>query len=134
GGGRRARDPRPRVRSPGFPPRLWRRLLRPVRPPHAPGRPPRRHLLLLPDRGRRPTRRRRRAGRPDRHAGRPRRRRALITPSPDLNDESTTLYTGPSENPEEESQVAEEEAIKTAFHDVTEELGGSHTADGGWMW
>ena len=30
--------------------------------------------------------------------------------------------------------MAEEEAIKTAFHDVTEELGGSHTADGGWMW
>jgi aminomethyltransferase len=30
--------------------------------------------------------------------------------------------------------VAEEEAIKTAFHDVTEQMGGSHTADGGWMW
>ncbi|MDP9243220.1 MAG: aminomethyltransferase family protein [Actinomycetota bacterium] len=30
--------------------------------------------------------------------------------------------------------MAEEEAIKTAFHDVTQSMGGTHVADGGWMW
>jgi len=27
-----------------------------------------------------------------------------------------------------------DDAIKTAFHDVTEAQGGTHTADGGWLW
>jgi len=30
--------------------------------------------------------------------------------------------------------MAEEEAIRTAFHDVTAAQGGSHVADGGWLW
>jgi aminomethyltransferase len=30
--------------------------------------------------------------------------------------------------------VAESEAIKTAFHEVTDAQGGSHAEDGGWMW
>ena len=30
--------------------------------------------------------------------------------------------------------MSEEEAIETAFHDVTEAAGGTHIADGGWMW
>ena len=30
--------------------------------------------------------------------------------------------------------MAEDEAIKTAFHDVTEAQGGTHVADGGWEW
>jgi aminomethyltransferase len=28
----------------------------------------------------------------------------------------------------------DEEAIRTAFHDVTESRGGGHVADGGWLW
>jgi aminomethyltransferase len=30
--------------------------------------------------------------------------------------------------------MSEEEAIRTAFHDVTAGQGGTHIADGGWMW
>jgi aminomethyltransferase len=30
--------------------------------------------------------------------------------------------------------MSEEEAITTAFHEVTQAQGGSHIADGGWMW
>jgi aminomethyltransferase len=30
--------------------------------------------------------------------------------------------------------MSEEEAIRTAFHDVTAAQGGTHVADGGWMW
>ena len=30
--------------------------------------------------------------------------------------------------------MSEEEAIKTAFHEVTASQGGTHVADGGWMW
>jgi aminomethyltransferase len=30
--------------------------------------------------------------------------------------------------------VSDEDAIRTAFHDVTEAHGGSHVADGGWLW
>ena len=30
--------------------------------------------------------------------------------------------------------MSEEEAIRTAFHDVTEAQGGRHIADGGWLW
>jgi aminomethyltransferase len=30
--------------------------------------------------------------------------------------------------------MGEEEAIRTAFHEVTESQGGSHVADGGWLW
>lgn len=30
--------------------------------------------------------------------------------------------------------MAEEEGIKTAFHEVTEAMGGSHLLDGGWLW
>jgi aminomethyltransferase len=30
--------------------------------------------------------------------------------------------------------MSEEDAIRTAFHDVTEAQGGSHIEDGGWMW
>ncbi len=30
--------------------------------------------------------------------------------------------------------MSEEEAIRTAFHEVTEAQGGSHIADGGWLW
>ncbi|HZD80684.1 MAG TPA: aminomethyltransferase family protein [Actinomycetota bacterium] len=30
--------------------------------------------------------------------------------------------------------MTEEEAIRTAFHDVTEAQGGTHVADGGWLW
>jgi aminomethyltransferase len=30
--------------------------------------------------------------------------------------------------------MSEKEAIRTAFHDVTEAAGGTHIADGGWMW
>ncbi|HZD17387.1 MAG TPA: aminomethyltransferase family protein [Actinomycetota bacterium] len=30
--------------------------------------------------------------------------------------------------------MSEEEAIRTAFHEVTEAQGGTHIADGGWMW
>jgi len=30
--------------------------------------------------------------------------------------------------------MSEEEAIKTAFHDVTQAAGGTHVADGGWFW
>jgi aminomethyltransferase len=30
--------------------------------------------------------------------------------------------------------MADEPAITTAFHDVTESQGGTHVADGGWMW
>jgi aminomethyltransferase len=30
--------------------------------------------------------------------------------------------------------AAEEEALKTAFHDVIVAAGGTHVADGGWMW
>jgi aminomethyltransferase len=30
--------------------------------------------------------------------------------------------------------VSEDEAIKTAFHDVTRSQGGTHVADGGWYW
>ncbi len=30
--------------------------------------------------------------------------------------------------------MGEEEAIRTAFHEVTEAMGGGHVADGGWMW
>ena len=30
--------------------------------------------------------------------------------------------------------MTEEEAIKTAFHDVTQAAGGTHVADGGWFW
>ena len=30
--------------------------------------------------------------------------------------------------------MSEEELIRTAFHEVTESQGGSHVADGGWLW
>jgi aminomethyltransferase len=30
--------------------------------------------------------------------------------------------------------VSDDDAIKTAFHDVTRSQGGTHVADGGWMW
>ena len=30
--------------------------------------------------------------------------------------------------------MGDDDAIKTAFHDVTEAQGGTHIADGGWMW
>jgi len=30
--------------------------------------------------------------------------------------------------------MSDDEAIRTAFHDVTPEQGGTHIADGGWMW
>jgi aminomethyltransferase len=30
--------------------------------------------------------------------------------------------------------MGEDDAIKTAFHDVTEAQGGTHVADGGWLW
>ena len=30
--------------------------------------------------------------------------------------------------------MGDDDAIKTAFHDVTEAQGGTHTADGGWLW
>jgi aminomethyltransferase len=30
--------------------------------------------------------------------------------------------------------MSDDEAIKTAFHDVTAAQGGTHVADGGWMW
>ena len=30
--------------------------------------------------------------------------------------------------------LSDDEAIRTAFHDVTESQGGGHVADGGWMW
>jgi len=30
--------------------------------------------------------------------------------------------------------MGDDEAIRTAFHDVTESQGGGHVADGGWMW
>jgi glycine cleavage system T protein (aminomethyltransferase) len=30
--------------------------------------------------------------------------------------------------------VSDEEAIRTAFHEVTESQGGTHVADGGWWW
>ena len=30
--------------------------------------------------------------------------------------------------------MSDDEAIRTAFHDVTREQGGTHIADGGWMW
>jgi aminomethyltransferase len=30
--------------------------------------------------------------------------------------------------------VSDDEAIRTAFHEVTESQGGAHVADGGWMW
>jgi aminomethyltransferase len=30
--------------------------------------------------------------------------------------------------------VSDEEAIRTAFHEVTESQGGGHVADGGWLW
>jgi len=35
---------------------------------------------------------------------------------------------------EPEARVTENEAIKTAFHEVTAAHGGSHVEDGGWMW
>jgi aminomethyltransferase len=30
--------------------------------------------------------------------------------------------------------MSEDEAIRTAFHEVTEAMGGTHIADGGWLW
>ncbi|HEU4354472.1 MAG TPA: aminomethyltransferase family protein [Actinomycetota bacterium] len=33
-----------------------------------------------------------------------------------------------------ELDMAEEEAIRTAFHEVTAAQGGTHVADGGWLW
>jgi glycine cleavage system aminomethyltransferase T len=30
--------------------------------------------------------------------------------------------------------MGDDDAIKTAFHDVTEAQGGTHVADGGWLW
>jgi aminomethyltransferase len=34
----------------------------------------------------------------------------------------------------EEPPVSEDEAIRTAFHEVTESQGGTHVEDGGWWW
>ena len=28
----------------------------------------------------------------------------------------------------------QDEAIETAFHEVTSAMGGTHVADGGWLW
>jgi aminomethyltransferase len=36
--------------------------------------------------------------------------------------------------PDPEARVNENEAIRTAFHEVTAARGGSHAEDGGWMW
>ena len=30
--------------------------------------------------------------------------------------------------------MGDDDAIKTAFHEVTEAQGGTHVADGGWLW
>src|SRR3989304_9493563 len=39
----------------------------------------------------------------------------------------------PHRNPTE-APAMNDEAIRTAFHEVTESQGGSHVADGGWLW
>jgi aminomethyltransferase len=33
-----------------------------------------------------------------------------------------------------EARMSDDEAIRTAFHDVTAAQGGTHIEDGGWMW
>src|SRR3990170_4438142 len=41
---------------------------------------------------------------------------------------------GPHDSRHPEARMSEDEAIRTAFHDVTAAQGGTHIADGGWMW
>src|SRR4051794_8701176 len=36
--------------------------------------------------------------------------------------------------PDPEARVNENEAIRTAFHEVTAAQGGSYVEDGGWLW
>jgi aminomethyltransferase len=49
-----------------------------------------------------------------------------------LNGQSNSWEDAAFVDPE--ASVTENEAIKTAFHEVTAAQGGSHVADGGWMW
>jgi aminomethyltransferase len=49
-----------------------------------------------------------------------------------LNGESNSWEDAAFVDPE--APVKENEAIKTAFHEVTAAQGGSHVEDGGWMW
>jgi aminomethyltransferase len=53
-------------------------------------------------------------------------------PRPRLNGESISWEDAAFVEPE--APVKENEAIRTAFHEVTAAQGGSHVEDGGWMW